>query len=564
MQATKEFITTVILGKDMVPRLGMVQMEKLRNEIMETLKNTTKPKWQILGTLCCYKCTSENNSHFENETNSPAKTTKNETILIKNSSINTSIKNLSNNETIVSEKMNLSVCISSPLPQVTSSTKNVPLYPPGRILHVVRKYPKLFQLKKKSTNVTATADSNYSTRLLDDKEDVTDVKSKPFSIFKSFKRSATQRLSAKKTKQQVPVYQIIETENTEFNELLISPRMLQDHMPDNLIKCMKAVLEDRAPQKPPRQKLSFNDLNENFDKQESYEEINFKDMSSLHEYSQIDHDERKPQSQNTDPHAMSHEKQQSKTRSFSFLQFNKNVSFLKQYGQNFLTRSSKASKTNKNQLLNEEGESLKISNKSQMINQLAASSLQNISESTRKSQLVAVAAPLAAPESISDLANNLDESNNYEYLIDENSLNRNEKHFGENNKTNTNKRENLTYDLYYDDSINLKNPAFHLHHLIRNNNHFEEEEIKSNLAWWPYPENNNQLNPQLMNYSTSGNNNQNNLLNYNLNSFLANLSQNNLDSNNQSVDIEEVDNIMSKRKKRMGKIVRTNRQTSTE
>jgi hypothetical protein len=38
-----------------------------------------------------------------------------------------------------------------------------------------------------------------------------------------------------------PVYQVIENSNTSFNELLISPRMLQDHMPDNLIKCMRAV-----------------------------------------------------------------------------------------------------------------------------------------------------------------------------------------------------------------------------------------------------------------------------------------------------------------------------------
>jgi sn1-specific diacylglycerol lipase len=44
MEATKDFITTVILGKDMIPRLGMMQLEKLRNEIMKTLKDTNKPK----------------------------------------------------------------------------------------------------------------------------------------------------------------------------------------------------------------------------------------------------------------------------------------------------------------------------------------------------------------------------------------------------------------------------------------------------------------------------------------------------------------------------------------
>ena len=50
-----------------------------------------------------------------------------------------------------------------------------------------------------------------------------------------------------------PVYQVIEADNKNFNELFISPRMIQDHMPNNLIKCMKAVLEEPAPKKPPRQ-----------------------------------------------------------------------------------------------------------------------------------------------------------------------------------------------------------------------------------------------------------------------------------------------------------------------
>jgi hypothetical protein len=55
----------------------------------------------------------------------------------------------------------------------------------------------------------------------------------------------------------LPVYQIVEADNRQFNQLLISPRMLHDHMPDNLIKCMKAVLEEPAPKKPPRQTVTY-------------------------------------------------------------------------------------------------------------------------------------------------------------------------------------------------------------------------------------------------------------------------------------------------------------------
>ena len=73
-------------------------------------------------------------------------------------------------------------------------------------------------------------------------------KSKHCYFFKENEKDLQQKI-----KNNLPVYQVIETENENFNELLISPRMLQDHMPDNLIKCMKAVLEEPAPKKPPRQ-----------------------------------------------------------------------------------------------------------------------------------------------------------------------------------------------------------------------------------------------------------------------------------------------------------------------
>jgi hypothetical protein len=59
-----------------------------------------------------------------------------------------------------------------------------------------------------------------------------------------FKKNLNQ-LSTKAgpVKAAMPFFKIIETDNKELNEILISPRMLQDHLPDNIIKCMKAVRE---------------------------------------------------------------------------------------------------------------------------------------------------------------------------------------------------------------------------------------------------------------------------------------------------------------------------------
>lgn len=38
-----------------------------------------------------------------------------------------------------------------------------------------------------------------------------------------------------------PVYQAIWAENTDFDEVLISPVMFQDHMPDKVLSCLNKV-----------------------------------------------------------------------------------------------------------------------------------------------------------------------------------------------------------------------------------------------------------------------------------------------------------------------------------
>lgn len=38
-----------------------------------------------------------------------------------------------------------------------------------------------------------------------------------------------------------PVYQAIWAQNTDFDEVIISPVMLQDHMPDTVLEALKKV-----------------------------------------------------------------------------------------------------------------------------------------------------------------------------------------------------------------------------------------------------------------------------------------------------------------------------------
>lgn len=132
-------------------------------------------KWQIISGLCC-----TNKTHDDQLNDRYAK-----------------ISNLDNTDYSTQVEY---ACLNSPLPQV--SKDRPPLYPPGRIIHIVRKYPR--------------EPSNADNLLQNDK--ITDQK-------------ATCS----------PIYQIIEANNHGFDELLISPRMLQDHIPHNVLGAMKKV-----------------------------------------------------------------------------------------------------------------------------------------------------------------------------------------------------------------------------------------------------------------------------------------------------------------------------------
>jgi hypothetical protein len=89
--------------------------------------------------------------------------------------------------------------ISHPEPLISQ-----PMYPPGRILHIIQKYP--FNDNNNNNNNEYTRKLGKST-------------------------SNSSRLT----------YQIIETDNKSLNQILISSRMLKDHVPDNVLKAMREV-----------------------------------------------------------------------------------------------------------------------------------------------------------------------------------------------------------------------------------------------------------------------------------------------------------------------------------
>ncbi|KAL3270811.1 hypothetical protein HHI36_021333 [Cryptolaemus montrouzieri] len=177
VEYSKKFTISVVVGKDVVPRIGLHQMEALRADLITAIKRSVDPKWKtITCSIICCGCMQP-----------------------------TSVMEMSEQDTIVSE---YSMCKKRarkeslhPSDSSIALTSHHPLYPPGRIIHVVRHHP----------------------------------------------TKGEQALSKRQ-----PVYQALWAQNVDFDEVLISPVMIQDHMPDRLLSALKKVITTLGPRKPQR------------------------------------------------------------------------------------------------------------------------------------------------------------------------------------------------------------------------------------------------------------------------------------------------------------------------
>ncbi|KAK9506587.1 hypothetical protein O3M35_008489 [Rhynocoris fuscipes] len=177
---TKSFITSVVLGKDVVPRIGLHQMESLRADLINAIKRSRDPKWKTItcSVLCC-GCAPMPTSAVELKADSATM------------------------QAYQLEKQSARAAASAvhPSDNTISLTLHQPLYPPGSIIHVVRHHP-----------------------------------------------SKTEQV----LKKHDPVYQAIWANNTDFDEVLISPVMIQDHMPDKVLEALNKVITSLGPAKPQR------------------------------------------------------------------------------------------------------------------------------------------------------------------------------------------------------------------------------------------------------------------------------------------------------------------------
>ncbi|XP_046683149.1 diacylglycerol lipase-alpha isoform X1 [Homalodisca vitripennis] len=187
VQYTKSFITSVVLGKDVVPRIGLHQMESLRADLINAIKRSKDPKWKTIScsVMCC---------------GAPVMPTS--AVELKADSITM--------EEYRAEKNSARAMPIHPSDSSIALTIHQPLYPPGSIIHVVRHHP-------------------TKTEQVLNKHD--------------------------------PVYQALWANNTDFDEVLISPVMIQDHMPDKVLDALYKVITSLGPAKPQRSLNNNNNIN---------------------------------------------------------------------------------------------------------------------------------------------------------------------------------------------------------------------------------------------------------------------------------------------------------------
>lgn len=113
---TKTFTTSIVLGVDVVPRLGLRQLENLRNDLFHVLQQSKTPKWSIISqclvrSFCCCCRPKKNSNEVPNENEVPI------------------------DKRIAREAINMELGEGCRLPIHTM------LYPPGNIIHIGKNNP---------------------------------------------------------------------------------------------------------------------------------------------------------------------------------------------------------------------------------------------------------------------------------------------------------------------------------------------------------------------------------------------------------------------------------------
>lgn len=117
---SKDFIVSLVLGKDVIPRLSVTNLEDLKKRILRVIAHCNKPKYKILLQGCWYELFGGSPDNFPTELDGSDQGQLTQPLLGEHS-------------LLTHWSPAYSFSSDSPL---DSPTKYPPLYPPGRIIHL--------------------------------------------------------------------------------------------------------------------------------------------------------------------------------------------------------------------------------------------------------------------------------------------------------------------------------------------------------------------------------------------------------------------------------------------
>ncbi|NXN95546.1 DGLB lipase, partial [Rhinopomastus cyanomelas] len=174
---TKHFIVSVIVGKDLVARLSMPNMEDLKKRIVRIVANCNKPKYQILLRGCWYEVFGGDPDNFPTELDGRDQDALTQPLLAE-------------------ESLMVHRSPSYNALDDESHSNSPPQYPrlylPGKIIHIV---------EESSSRRLCSSDTKYSARW---------------------------------------------SNETVFSSILISPKMITDHMPDVVLKALNSLSQEHG------------------------------------------------------------------------------------------------------------------------------------------------------------------------------------------------------------------------------------------------------------------------------------------------------------------------------
>ncbi|KAK5906429.1 hypothetical protein CgunFtcFv8_002296 [Champsocephalus gunnari] len=173
---SKDFVVSVVLGKDLVPRLSLPNMEDLKRKILKVVSNCNKPKYRILLQGCWYEVFGGDPDDFPTEMDNRREEELSQPLLGEESLM---IRHSSSYQSLASDE--------SPAHTAT----HLPLFLPGRILRITEDGP-----SRRSCFSPVRYRADWSNEM-------------------------------------------------SFRSVLISPRMLADHMPDAMLRALTSLTRDR-------------------------------------------------------------------------------------------------------------------------------------------------------------------------------------------------------------------------------------------------------------------------------------------------------------------------------